>query len=365
MNVKIYHWICKVLLSLVLVSSLLFSAGCNSKKKSAGLFGATGKPLDMVVILPNNYYNDDVKDSIRNIFEKPVMILPQIEPMQSLMFTTQQNFVSMFKTMRNVLYISIDPEKYSRPKITISKDDYAEGQIIIHAKAESLEAFYYLLQQKGEYLSQMIYNEELSRLSKSLETTYASAVTKMVEDSIGGVTINPRVGLEFVTGQKDFVWASDQGGLKKGRSDIIVYSFPYRDRSDVTFSVEYLVHKRDSVMKRNLHGQYPNSYMTTEKIVTPVLKKYKMNDQFRAEMRGLWAMEGDMMGGPFVSHAILDADAKRVIVAEVLVFHPHDTKRNLLLYNEAALYTFRLEGTDFTTHSGQDEDKGNKDLDNE
>lgn len=343
------HKISNFLFILMLVVLALTSCG-KQKKGAGGLFGATGKPLEMIVILPQKYNQEEVKDSIRSVFGRPVMILPQVEPMQTLMFTTQENFTSMFKSMRNVLYVSIDPDKYSGPKITISRDDYAAGQIIIHAKAESLDGFYFLLHKRGEYLSQFIYSEELSRLSKNLETTYASAVTKMVEDSIGGVTINPQAKLEYVKGQKDFVWASDQGGLKTGRSDIVVYSFPYNGSEEVTFSVDYLMHKRDSVMMRNMHGQYPDSYMTTEKIITPILKKYKLNGRFRAEMRGLWAMEGDMMGGPFVSHAMLDAEQKKVVVAEVLIFHPHDLKRNLLLFNEASLYTFRLQGTDFTTH---------------
>lgn len=338
------------LLAILLVTALLM-VGCNSKS-SGGLFGATGKPLDMVVILPAKHDTPALRDSVRMAFEKPVMILPQIEPMQSLMFTTQENFSSMFKTMRNVLYVSIDPEKYTGPKISISRDDYAPGQLIIHAKAESPESFYFLLNQRGDYLSRMIYTEELIRLSKPLETTYASAVSRAVEDSIGGVTINPQVKLEYVNARKDFVWASDQGGLKEGRSDIVIYSFPYQDPPEVTFTVDYLVNKRDSAMGRNIKGQYEGSFMTTEKIIKPRLRTYELNGGFRAELRGLWAMEGDMMGGPFVAHAMLDPDEKRVVVAEVYVFHPHGKKRNLLLFNEAALMTFRPQGADFKRQQG-------------
>ena len=44
--------------------------------------------------------------------------------------------------------------------------------------------------------------------------------------------------------------------------DLIVYTFPYTDPN--TFTEEYLVAKRDSVLKANLPGSFPGSYMQTE-----------------------------------------------------------------------------------------------------
>ena len=62
-----------------------------------------------------------------------------------------------------------------------------------------------------------------------------------------------------------------------------------------------------------------------------------------AVVRGLWEMEGDMMGGPFVSHACLDEKRQRVVVAEAFVYAPHTTKANLMRRAEASLWTFRVE----------------------
>ena len=59
-------------------------------------------------------------------------------------------------------------------------------------------------------------------------------------------------------------------------------------------------------------------------------------------MRGLWRMEGDMMGGPFVSVARLDEQNNRVVVAEGFVYAPETDKRNFIRRIEAALYTLRL-----------------------
>ena len=56
----------------------------------------------------------------------------------------------------------------------------------------------------------------------------------------------------------------------------------------------------------------------------------------------LWRMEGDKMGGPFVSHALLDKKKGRVIVAESFVYAPESKKANLIRRMEAALFTLRF-----------------------
>ena len=53
-------------------------------------------------------------------------------------------------------------------------------------------------------------------------------------------------------------------------------------------------------------------------------------------------MEGDMMGGPFVSHAHLDEKNQRVVVAETFVYAPGTKKRNCS--GGAKLRSIRLHG---------------------
>ena len=47
------------------------------------------------------------------------------------------------------------------------------------------------------------------------------------------------------------------------------------------------------------------------------------------ETRGLWKMEHDAMGGPFVSHSRVDTLNNRVVVAEGFVYAPEKMKRGL------------------------------------
>ena len=58
------------------------------------------------------------------------------------------------------------------------------------------------------------------------------------------------------------------------------------------------------------------------------------------ETRGFWEVEGDYMGGPFVSHSFYSPDGKDIIVMEAFVHAPRYDKRPLLRQVESILYSF-------------------------
>jgi len=100
---------------------------------------------------------------------------------------------------------------------------------------------------------------------------------------------------------------------------------------------------RDSVLGEHIQGAFPGSYMTTEKRFTPSYEAISKNGEYCGVVRGLWEMEGDMMGGPFVSHAHLDEKNQRVVVTETFVYAPNTKKAKLLRRGEASLYTFCMD----------------------
>ena len=56
-------------------------------------------------------------------------------------------------------------------------------------------------------------------------------------------------------------------------------------------------------------------------------------------VKGLWEMKNDAMGGPFITHSIVDSANNRVITAEAFIYGPGEKKRDRMRRLEAALYT--------------------------
>ena len=59
-------------------------------------------------------------------------------------------------------------------------------------------------------------------------------------------------------------------------------------------------------------------------------------------MRGLWEMENDMMGGPFVSYSQVDTAKNIVVVTEGFIYAPEKRKRDYIREMEAALQTLEM-----------------------
>jgi hypothetical protein len=122
----------------------------------------------------------------------------------------------------------------------------------------------------------------------------------------------------------------------------VIYAFPVKNPTEITF--EYLLRKRDSVMKAYLPGEVEGSYMGTEyRYVPPVFKEFSINGSYCAEVRGLWKMmNGAAMGGPFYSQIRWDKTSGRAIAIEGFVFAPGEKKRNATRQIEAIVYSAQL-----------------------
>ena len=94
-------------------------------------------------------------------------------------------------------------------------------------------------------------------------------------------------------------------------------------------------------MKINIPGSLEGQYMATDANYVDV-KDFSVKGEYAFEARGLWYMEKDMMGGPFVSHARVDRANGRVVVVEAFVYAPERNKRELMRQMEAALYTLNF-----------------------
>jgi hypothetical protein len=116
---------------------------------------------------------------------------------------------------------------------------------------------------------------------------------------------------------------------------------------------------RDKVLGRLISAQVEGSHMGTEYNIFPPISRQVQalqtdssiqNDTlppafYAIETRGLWRIiDGEAMGGPFVSLTRLDMVRGRVVTAEAFLYASGQKKRNALRQAEAILYTMTLGG---------------------
>lgn len=329
-----------IFLTMSLCLLLVTLGACNG---GAVIANSTGAPGEIIVVMKKSLWDGAAGDALKDVLKSNVRGLPQAEPVLTVSYTEPQHFDGMLKVVRNILVVEIDSSIYTKAGMKYTKDKWARNQQYLKIQAPDVAAFDLFVTQHANEIINYYVKAELKRTQKALETNYNNDSQKKIKKMFD-VEISIPEDQQFSKEGTDFFWVTNNAN--KGRRDMIVYSFPYTDKN--TFTKEYLIAKRDSVLKINLPGAFPDSYMTTEERFEAEYAPITVNGKYVGELRGLWKMVGDMMGGPFVSHARLDEKNQRVIVAEGFVYAPETSKRNYIRQLEAALYTLTLPGDEVT-----------------
>lgn len=316
--------------------ALLLLGACSSNPIAKN---ATGLAYEIVVTMDADAWKGMAGEAVKADLASEILGLPQAEAALRITYVTPEHFNGLLTYVRNIFVLNINPQMYTQTTLSYERDIWASGQLVLQMNSPSQEDVVAYLNAHPKTMVDFFVKEEMGRAAALLQKSYSSLVYEKVKDKFD-VTLKVPDNMTYYKDTTDYFWASNNAG--SGRTDVVVYSFPYTDTE--TFTRDYLIKKRDSVMKINMPGGFPNSYMTTSTHMTPAYNAITVNGKYTGVLRGLWRMEGDMMGGPFVSHARLDEVNNRVIVAEGFVYAPETSKRNYIRRIEAALYTMVLPG---------------------
>lgn len=318
------------------VFPILMLAACG--KGGSSLPTVSGTKYEVLVVMGETQWKAPAGRAIVALLDQDMQGLPQPEAIMKITRCSPSEFTDIMKPARNILLTEIS-EKYTRPRVIYTTNKWAKPQSVVRVVAPNDSAFESTMKTYGENILNYFLKTERDRqieFNKSFINTQA-------QDEIMqqfGIRIDIINGITRSTKKKDFYWITNDNPVT--RQDIVIYSYPYTDKN--TFTREYLLAKRDSVMRANIPGESEGSYMGTEyNFEPPVMKTVSVNGGYSAEIRGLWKMKGGgIMGGPFVNHTRLDEINQRVITIEGFVFAPGQKKRNALRQLEAIIYSARL-----------------------
>jgi hypothetical protein len=296
----------------------------------------TGKAGELVVVISDDAWNDLPGSTIRQSLAQQHLALPQDEPIFYLIRVPAEGFKSIFRTTRNILQTRIS-SNLDNFGVTFQENLWATPQAIVTIQAKNEEDFKNLfLEHEGKIISYFL-KAERDRLTMNYDRYYERGVFNYLSENFG-FTLKAAPGFQIAEQKKNFVWIRyETPEISQG---IIIYTFPYV--SDSAFTMNYQLKVRDSILRANVPGPAAGSYMATETRIDQVYNVRPHNGNYATEMRGLWRLMNDFMGGPYVSLAELDLENQRVIVAFGYVYAPSKDKRNLLRQLEAMIYSLKL-----------------------
>ncbi len=286
-----------------------------------------GRPYEVLLVGDSV---DDVADALKADAEG----LPQPEPSFDVSVIPAARYNQSVWLARAVVLVTLDPTRFSTTRLRYEKNLHAAPQMVVHVNSPSRAALHRDMPRLAANLRQLLtrfeMNAEISRLAsagnpKSAQRVYQATGWHM------------KVPADMASHKKGerFVWLSNNAAT--GMRNLCVYTLPLMPLTRTA-----LIHARDSVMRQNLPGERQGMYVET---VASTVDAVSVSENGRKTivMRGLWAMKGDAMGGPFVAHVVADSARRRYVVAEAFVYAPEMRKRNIMRQTEATLYTLRAE----------------------
>ena len=297
-------------------------------------------------------------DLVEAIMGADMPCMPQVEPYFRVTKVPTAQFDDMFKPTRNILFVDINPQKYTQLKAKVSNDYWSTPQALCRIQSPSAEEFVAYWLENGEAIRDWFVNQEIKRQVKFYRASTnkdARAILQsqgydmlipedyivIMDTVLGGATTYSLRNPITVADEVRLLWCCNNKGPM--RRDIVVYSYPYTN--NMTFTLAYLNQKRDDVLSRVVSASVEGSYMGTEYKVMPPQKRNitVQEDEQATEVRGLWKiLKGEAMGGPYVSHTRLDQVNGRIVTAETFLYAAGQKKRTALRQAEAILYTLQL-----------------------
>jgi hypothetical protein len=331
---------------------------------------SVGQPNEIRIVCDQDDWDGPLGDSIRYTFQPPFLILPNPEPMFELKHFTAEEVINneLRRNLRTYVLIAdlsdtesgttrlmqqdLNGEKLRRAQedpnynTMIGKDKWAKGQMLVYLFGTDKDALYKNMREKFPTIARRINDFDQNLIQKSAyvygeSNLLQSKVKELIgidmhipsdyelalEKSEPSVLIkNTQITEDAVPGV-DFIWMKRQSD--KDLSNIVVYSIPYTSKDQ--FKKQNLIDLINKVGKKYISSTIQDSYLVINDVDLPVFTTdLKINGRYAVEARGVWEMENDFMGGPFISYLIHNEKEGKLVLLNGFVYAPSEPKRDYM-----------------------------------
>ena len=319
------------ILSVLIFTITLYS--CGDQKTKGTSSRSSGKTAEMLVATNSEArWEGKVGEAIRAFFNQDYEVLPQVEPLFEMAHIPIDKLLDnkMFRAHHNILIVEID-ETAKENTIEARKDFWAKPQRIINIKCPSDDAFVAFFNEKKQAIYDILMDSEYERLQKTFYAFRDRDIMSEIRDHFG-FTLEVPSGFYVATKKAEFMWIRKE--TEHNSQGLIIYTYDYVDT--LAFDEARILSFRNSITEEFIPGPSEGSYMTVAEEYSPILsKEIDFNGRFAVETRGLWRLENDFMGGPFVNYTFVNENNNKVVTIDGYVYAPNKPKRDLLIQLEA------------------------------
>ena len=333
------------IISIFIALSLFYSCKQGSNSSISGLSSilpsSTGGADEIMFILPDNLYTSATKKAISNEFNKDYRILPQPELKFNISKVEYSIVNSLMYRFRNIVFLANTSEESA--VLAMAKEILSKDQFEKLATGEQKTFILRNIWSKPQNVV-FIFGKDENDLQANLVISAPSIMDQIAKTDleeykkiayINGVNgkLNEQwkeyynIQLDIPT---EYKIAENKGSFLALRKDIpkgmIFIFFDIINYSGAVPDANYGIKMRNE-RGHFVSGTDENSYMTTDSTLGFQFNKTIKEQVISYETSGLWRMENDYMGGPFINQYIIDEANNRVILLDGFIYAPGENKK--------------------------------------
>jgi len=346
-----------LLATLVLVS-------CNDDaftSRYGGVPSAFGKANKLTVIADSTWWDQGLRDSVDFTFGAPVLILPAPEPLYDLTHFTLRDLEAnparrelrayflishnglrgtpLDDLMRRDLGDSLLPPG-APYTVKLIRNRWASGQILVYIYGQDPQAVYRAIAERGPALLAKLREHDQEILESQTFAARENAILARRVREHTGVTF--RIPGEYIEAleQDSVLWLRKE--LKDMTLGLLFQRIPYQSQEQFEKEGFREIHDRMTTIVSSPQPELVTRMIIDDRYLPLFFSPLTIGGQYAMEVRGLWRMENDVMGGPFIACVIQSPDQRELVLATGFVYGPGKSKREWMQQLEIILRSGRF-----------------------
>lgn len=344
--------------------ALLLSSACeNLERRMAVKHNALGRSNEVVVVADEGLWESDLRDSLEYYFGAPYPVMPQPEPVFDLRHFSVANLQAdvLRRELRTYIVVAdLSDEDSPASKMTIqaigeeafdksrsgngygtylARDRWASGQLIFFLYGFGEDKLADAIREKYAAVATRIHEHDQVQIQAA---TYLNSTNRPIQDSLlkyAGVNMEIPGEYKLALVKEGTIWLRSE--YTESSHNLIIKRLEYKDQQQLTEA--YLRQMRDSISSAIVRTDTPGSIMGINDEDLPLLFYQKeINGNYTLEMRGVWEMSADYMGGPFTTKLIASPDRNALLYVDAWVYAPGKEKRDFVQRLEQVISSVRF-----------------------
>ena len=308
--------------------AVLFFVSCNDDTKI--VLASSGNLNEISIVVQDQLWEGSVGKALKSILSKPIYGLPQQEPLFKLRQIPPRVFSGFVTKSRTIIIIEKNKQKHTR--LLLNK--YASPQTVIVVSGMTSREIIEELKKHSKKIINKIKEAEIKEKQRRIRKSLSNS---QVLDSIFKIKLDYPSIYRVAAADRNFVWLRKD--TKSGSVNLSVFQTSLKTNR---LNTEKIIIIRDSVSKQKIPGPTKETYMSTETQYKSVLVPTKIRKYKGLEVRGLWEVKKQFMGGPFINFSVKDSINNRILFFDGFVYSPGTEKASYIFEIEAIIKSLKI-----------------------